>query len=151
MERPRYLLVIGAKALRVCVIAAAAYLGGAQTGLSQTDAPLPLLDKSNHVNWWFVYKFNASSFPGCGAPPDSHPNASKRVCLFGGTVKPFPTFGQQFVFASSEDGLLKKGFGCVGGTTSDPLGATFDQIYNGRYYYVICTSFGTINSIAIRN
>jgi hypothetical protein len=84
-----------------------------------------------------VYKFNASSFPGCGAPPQNHPEASKRVCLFGGTVRAYPTYGQQFVYASSKDGALKKGFGCVGGTTTDPLGATFDQIYNGRYYYII--------------
>jgi hypothetical protein len=137
MKQTRYARFISTKALRVCLIAAAAYIGGVQTGLSQTDAPLPILDKHNPVDWWFVYKFNASSFPGCGAPPESHPDASKRVCLFGGAVKAYPTFGQQFVFASSKNGSLTKGFGCVGGTTTDPLGATFDQIYNGRYYYVI--------------
>jgi deoxyribonuclease II len=137
MKRLRWAALIRAKTLRLCVIAAAAYIGGIQGGLSQTDAPVPLLEKGNHVDWWFVYKFNSSSFPGCGAPPQSHPDASKRVCLFGGTVKAYPTFGQQFVFASSKNGSLKKGFGCVGGTTTDPLGATFDQIYNGRYYYVI--------------
>lgn len=128
---------INTKALRICVLAAAAYIGGVQTGLSQTHAPVPILEKDNPVDWWFVYKFNASSFPGCGAPPQNHPDASQRVCLFGGTVKAYPTFGQQFVFASSKNGSLKKGFGCVGGTITDPLGATFDQIYNGRYYYVI--------------
>jgi Deoxyribonuclease II len=137
MNRPRYVPLIRTKALCVCVIAVATYLGGVQTGLSQTDVPVPLLEKGNHVDWWFVYKFNSTSFQGCGAPPQSHPDASKRACLFGGTVKAYPTFGQQFVFASSKNGSLKKGFGCVGATTIDPLGATFDQIYNGRYYYVV--------------
>ena len=27
--------------------------------------------------------------------------------------------------------------GCIGDTTADPLGATFDQVYNGTFHYVI--------------
>src|SRR5438034_10283700 len=87
MKRPRWVPLIRTKTLGVCLIAAAAYIGGVQTGWSQPDAPVPLLEKGNHVDWWFVYKFNSSSFPGCGAPPQSHPDASKRVCLFGGAVR----------------------------------------------------------------
>jgi hypothetical protein len=45
--------------------------------------------------------------------------------------------GQQFVFASSADSTLRQGSGCAGDTTTDPLGATFDQVYNGKFYYVL--------------
>lgn len=29
------------------------------------------------------------------------------------------------------------GGGCIGGTTTDPLGATFAQVYNGKFFYVL--------------
>jgi hypothetical protein len=93
------------------------------------DAPAPLLQAGHPVDWWFVFKFNSKSFPGCGA------NAA-RACPFGGSVQTY-TFGQQFVYASSERASLEKGSGCAGGTTADPVGATFDEVYNGAYYYVI--------------
>jgi hypothetical protein len=81
------------------------------------------------VDWWFVFKLN-SAFPECGA-------GVTRVCTFGGMVQNYPNFGQQFIFASSENAQLQQGGGCVGETTMDPLGATFDQVYNGTYNYVI--------------
>jgi hypothetical protein len=81
------------------------------------------------VDWWFVFKFNAASFPECGG--------AQRMCPFGGTVKPYTSFGQQFVFASSADQTLRQGGGCIGDTTADPLGATFNQVYNGAFFYVI--------------
>jgi hypothetical protein len=37
------------------------------------DAPTPLLKKGDAVDWWFVFKFNATSFPGCG-------DTAERVC-----------------------------------------------------------------------
>jgi hypothetical protein len=46
-------------------------------------------------------------------------------------------FGQQYVYASSEKPSLQKGGGCAGGTTTDPLGATFDEVYNSSVYYLI--------------
>ncbi len=49
----------------------------------------------------------------------------------------YKAFGQQFVFASSESGTLQQGPGCVGDATTDPLGASFDQVYNGAYNYLI--------------
>jgi hypothetical protein len=97
----------------------------------------PLLERGHEVDWWFAYKFNAASFPGCGAPPPEQPESSKRVGPFGGTVKEYPAFGQQFAVASSEERSLKKGFGCIGSSTIDPLAATFEQIYDGKYYYVV--------------
>ena len=31
----------------------------------------------------------------------------------------------------------KQGGGCIGDTTADPLGATFGQVYNGSFFYVL--------------
>ncbi len=96
----------------------------------QSLAPAPLLEKGHSVDWWFVFKFNAASFPGCG-------DNAKVECLFGGDVQDYDHYGQQFVYASSENPSLQKGAGCVGDTLKDPVGATFDQVYNNSYYYVI--------------
>ncbi len=95
-------------------------------------APAPLLKRGYpSVIWWFVFKFNSKAFPNCGA-------GATRQCTFGGHVQNYKSpFGQQFVYASSENPSLQKGNDCVGDTTTDPLGATFDEIYNGSYYYVI--------------
>ena len=86
------------------------------------DAPVPLVEKDKPVDWWFAYKFNVTSFRGCGD------NAPKRVCLFGKTIntKVGANFSQQYVFATSggNDGKLIKGKGCLGMTTTDPVGAT---------------------------
>jgi hypothetical protein len=101
--------------------------GGQQTS---AGAPTPLLNAGHPVDWWVVFKFNASSFPGCGAN-------SARTCTFGGTVQPYPAFGQQFAFASSEHHALEQGTGCAGETTTEPLGATFEQVYDGSVHYLI--------------
>lgn len=111
-----------------CLSVFSGYLGNFQYA-GATDAPVPLLEKGHPVDWWFVYKFN-SQFRGCGG------NA-KRQCPFGGKAQAYPSFGQQFVYASSENSSLQKGSGCAGATTTDPLGVTFDQIYNGPYFYVV--------------
>jgi hypothetical protein len=94
-------------------------------------APSPLLRKGQPVDWWFVFKFNAASFPACGG--------ADRACIFDEKKKPFPypKYGQQFVYASSEEPTLQKGSKCLGDTTTDPVGATFDQIYKGNYFYVL--------------
>ncbi len=97
--------------------------------LNPSTAPQPLLRVGQPVNWWFVFKFNAASFPACGG--------AQRQCLFGGDVQNYHSFGQQFVVASSASPSLVQGGGCAGDTTGDPIGATFDQIYNGAYFYVV--------------
>jgi len=94
------------------------------------SGPSPLLADGQSVDWWFVFKFNTESFPACGG-------SAQRACLFGGTVQKYKNFGQQFAFASSQDGTLKQGGGCVGDTTADPIGATFNQIYKGKLFYVV--------------
>jgi hypothetical protein len=99
--------------------------------LSGQQAPVPLVSKGHPVDWWFVFKFNAKSFPGCGS-------GATRSCPFGGSVQPYPTFGQQFVLASSDSPSLKFGPNdCLGTTDNDPVGTTFDEVYNGHFYYVI--------------
>jgi hypothetical protein len=100
---------------------------------SAGEAPVPLLSKGGAaVDWWFAFKFNSqNTFAGCGA------DTGKRTCIFGGTVQAKDRFGQQFAIASSRDNALSDGKGCVGTSTNDPVGATFDQVYNGNFNYVI--------------
>jgi hypothetical protein len=93
--------------------------------------PAPLVGAGHPVDWLFVFKFNAKSFPGCDAGA-----VQPRSCPFGGTVQSYVE-GQQFVYASSEQPLLEKSDACAGATTADPLGATFEQIFHGSYYYVV--------------
>src|SRR4051794_11965277 len=45
-------------------------------------APVPLTQTGQPAAWWFVFKFNAKSFPSCGA------TTVTRSCPFGGTVQP---------------------------------------------------------------
>ena len=49
--------------------------------------PSPLLADGQPVDWWFVFKFNAESFPSGGG-------SAQRACLFGGTVQGSMNFGQ---------------------------------------------------------
>ena len=108
----------------------------ARTALAaDTTSPVPLLANGKPVDWWFVFKFSGKDFPGCGAAV-----VETRSCLYDNGIKP-PTykqgFGQQYVYASSADPKLAKGDGCAGETTTDPLGATYGNIFNGVYYYVV--------------
>ncbi len=102
----------------------------AETSAFATEGPVPLLKRGQPVDWWFSFKFNAATFPGCGG-------GAQRVCIFGGQVRQYSAFGQQFVYASSDNHSLQKGNGCAGDSVNDPLGATFDQVYNGAYFYVV--------------
>ena len=62
----------------------------------------------------------------------------KRHCAFGGTVKTYSKpWSQQYVYASSDRASLQKGDGCAGDTLTDPIGATFAQIYNQSLHYVV--------------
>ena len=88
------------------------------------------MEKGHPVQWWFVFKFNSKTFPGCGG-------GATRACLFGGEPQDYKWFSQQFVYASSETPSFQEGNGCAGDTAADPIGATFDQVYNGSFYYAI--------------
>jgi hypothetical protein len=97
-------------------------VSGAGPAWSAGETPVPLLSKGGApVDWWFAFKFNSqNTFAGCGA------DTGKRACIFGGNVQAKEKFGQQFAVASSRDNALSQGKGCVGASTSDPIGATFD-------------------------
>jgi hypothetical protein len=101
------------------------------TGRTFGASPAPLLQKDYPVDWRFVFKFNGAAYPGCG-------DDAQRSCPFGGVVQSYTgAFGQQYVYASSSDPSLQKGKGCAGTTLADPLGASFDEVYNGAYFYVL--------------
>jgi deoxyribonuclease II len=92
--------------------------------------PKPLVANGKSVDWWFVFKLNAAKFPECGG--------STRACPFGGTAQKYKQgFGQQYVYATNDDPTLKQGKGCAGETGTDPIGATFEQVYNGAFHYLI--------------
>ncbi len=106
------------------------FLCAASLGLGADAVPTPLLKIRQAVDWWVVFKFNASSFPGCAG-------SAKVTCLFGGTPQSYSSFSQQFVYASSANHALQQGSVCAGDTLADPLGATFAQIYKGKYFFVL--------------
>ena len=89
-----------------------------------------MLAEAHPVDWWFVFKLNAAIFPGCAG------NA-ERTCIFGGEPVDSKPFGQQFVYASSEEPQLQEGSDCAGDTQSDPIGATYSQAYFGSANYVV--------------
>jgi hypothetical protein len=92
-------------------------------------APVPLTSAGKAVAWWFAYKFSSSSFPS----KDDDPG---RACPFGGVLR-HDGFSQQYAVASSANPVLADAPGLVGTSTNDPLGATFDELYNGHYYFVV--------------
>ena len=106
--------------------------GSPATGGCET--PYPLLAAGHPVDWWFVFKLNSQAFPQCGS-------GDTRTCPFDKGRSPssdFTHFGQQFAYASSERPYLQDGGQeCLGTTTQDPLGATFDEVYHGNFHYVV--------------
>lgn len=95
-----------------------------------TSIPSPMLSSGHPVDWWFVFKFNAASFPGCGENVPS--------CPFGGTPQAYRSSSQQFVYASSDSASLQKGIDCLGQqVTLDPVAATFDVAYDRPNFYVV--------------
>ncbi len=121
---------IGRSLVVLLLLLSILFAGRLTNGHSATTPPVPLLKKGQPVDWWFVFKFNSAVFPGCGGNAVRH-------CLFGGEIQPYTQFGQQFAYASSDDPSLKQGRDCAGDTISDPVGATFDEVYNGSFYYVV--------------
>ncbi len=79
--------------------ACAFILVAALPGYAEAAAPAPLLQKDHPVDWWFVFKFNSSSFPGCGGGANE-----KLSCQFDADAKHrVGGFSQQFVYASNEE------------------------------------------------
>ncbi|HUC84593.1 MAG TPA: deoxyribonuclease II family protein [Candidatus Acidoferrales bacterium] len=91
----------------------------------------PLLASNNPVNWWFAFKFNGATFPG-DATKEPNPG------IFGGAPINYDEgFSLDYAYASSANPSLVMGPGYIGTSVNDPLGATFSQIYNGVYSYVL--------------
>lgn len=103
----------------------------ASTAATALEAPRPLADASHPVDWWFAFKFNAATFPDSASDPD-------RNCAFGGAAPmAYPAFSQEYAVATSAAPELVKGPGLLGTGPSDPLGATFAEVYSGGFYYVV--------------
>lgn len=103
-----------------------------------TRPPVPVTGDGTAVDWWFAFKFNAQTYAG------RVKTATERHGIFGGTLEGYDdaagegkTFSQRYARASSADPTLRLGEGCIGTTRTDPLGATFAQIYDGSCYYVV--------------
>lgn len=97
------------------------------------SAPAPMLSEGNPVDWLFIYKFSSAEFPGTEPKPGE-------TGIFGGTFQDYrgdKSHSQSYVFASSADETLQKGKGLIGTTLQDPLGATYNQVYNGTNNYVL--------------
>jgi len=113
------------RCLALLVLAAASFLGidaDAQT-------PAPQIQEGKPVDWWFVFKFNAKSFPAC-------PAGASTQCPFGGEPSQ-ATRGQTFVYASSIDPTLQMGSSCIGESGADPVGSTFGDLIKNNYFYVV--------------
>ena len=111
------------------MVLSASLMFGAAVGYA-ADAPTPYIDTGKPVDWWFAFKFNTKSAPHCRGD-------ANRACLFGGTVQKYAQWGQQFAFASSANKTLQAGTGCAGDTVADPIGATFNEVYNGSLFFVV--------------
>jgi hypothetical protein len=106
---------------------------GAAVGKAPAEplsGPSPILPDGQQADWWFVFKFNAKDFPGC--------DSEQKTCRFGGYPVMYES-GQQYVYASNLNRTLQKGTGCLGNSYTDPVSATFNQVYNSStaVYYVI--------------
>ncbi|HMI20862.1 MAG TPA: deoxyribonuclease II family protein [Sphingomonas sp.] len=99
--------------------------------VTPSPQPVPLVATGKPVQWWFAYKFSSQSFP-------SNPTDPARGCAFGGTLRrDGNNFSQHYALASSANPVLTDGPGLIGTSGGDPLGATFGEIYNGHYYFVV--------------
>ena len=125
-------------------------MSAAPTNLPAPSPLAPVNGKLKPVDWMLAFKFNSASFPGCDN--GVQPTAGKPG-IFGGTFIDYTSkdtvkagvrkaghkegHSQQYVFASSETPTLAKGTGCLGATLTDPLGATFGQIYQTPGYFFV--------------
>lgn len=108
-------------------VAAALSLGLGLAAPSWVHAgPVPLVDAQTPKAWWFAFKLNARKFP----------TDLPKKCLFGGKKGPTPV-GQSYIMATQNEPNLKDGPGLLGTSDGDPLGATFEKIYNGKFHYIV--------------
>jgi hypothetical protein len=99
--------------------------------MNTTNSLTPLLAIGQPVDWWFAFKFNAATFRG-------DETKEPTPAIFGGTpINYGGGFCLSYAYASSANAALQTGAGYIGTSLSDPLGATFGQIYHGTCSYVL--------------
>jgi hypothetical protein len=106
--------------------AVAIALGGALTTAATAAPPSPMVAQGQPADWVFAFKFNAGTFPTTDAAS----------CLFGGTAKTYVK-SQKYAFAYAGSPTLHDGNGLIGTSTTDPVGATFTEIYNSNLNFVV--------------
>jgi hypothetical protein len=95
----RFLGILGRPARQTVVavlsffVLVGSHLQPYSSAFGQSTLPAPLLTEFQAVDWWFVFKFNATSHPGC-------PAGAKRSCIFGGDEQDYTRFSQRFIYAS---------------------------------------------------
>lgn len=103
----------------------------ARSGVAPGLSPLLTNRPKTPVDWFFAFKFNASEHPG-------EPSRLPPKGIFDAPGVPKPTydedgkkFSRRYLVASSDAPALKlaKHPRCVGSSLSDPVGATFGQVY----------------------
>jgi hypothetical protein len=99
----------------------------AESSAQPAPAPAPMLDQTHNTDWFFVYKFNASSFPTTG---------KQTGCMFGGSLD-HKKSSEAFALASAGSTSLASGTGLVGTSLDDPIGATFNEIYNSNLSFIV--------------
>src|SRR5215471_4786725 len=91
-----------ARALTRAICTAAFVCGLSFAAVAQ---PQPMLNAQTPVDWWFVFKFNAASGPGCVGQKTP-------TCIFGGKPGKYADYdgtvqwGQHFAVASSANPTL---------------------------------------------
>lgn len=92
----------------------------------------PMLNARTPADWWFAFKFNAETFQSTARSEPVH-------AIFGGRPNAYPDgFCLQYAVASdTAPSLVSGGDADIGTSLDDPLGATFDQIYNGTCNFVL--------------
>jgi hypothetical protein len=84
------------------------------------------MSKTDADDWIFAFKLNGHDFP---TPPPHD-------CLFRGTPQ-HKAASQEYAYARASSSALVEGGGLIGTSLTDPVGATFDEIYNGNLNFVV--------------
>jgi hypothetical protein len=102
-----------------------------QSPAGAAPALTPLAKTGQPVEWWFAFKFNDHTYPGDAS---KEPNPG----IFGGIPGRYKDgFCLSYACASSANPTLQMAAGSIGDSLTDPLGATFNQIYHGACNYVL--------------
>jgi hypothetical protein len=96
---PRLRVLLGLVIVLVLFTTLSGYSHHVGYSAPSNGAPVPLLISGHPVDWWFVFKFNSKTFPGCGG-------SATRRCPFGGTVQNYDSL---HLLSGSHDRLAPRG------------------------------------------